>query len=207
MTIQIVGAGLGRTGTHSLKLAIERLLGGTCHHMMEVTDEQGPLWNAAFDGRAVNWDELLGDYCGIVDWPGAGVWREIAESFPDAPVLLSTRSSAEVWLESANNTIFKAFDTVAPEDAGGGQGDFVTAMMNSFCSDWDSPDEIKAAYEAHNAEVRATVSPDRLFEYQPGDGWTPLCAALALPAPDEPFPHSNSTAEFQSRRDGVEPGS
>ena len=79
-------------------------------------------------------------------------------------------------------------------------------MTKSFCSDWGSPDAIKACYEAHNAEVRATVPADRLFEYQPGDGWGPLCAALGLAEPDEPFPHSNSTAEFQERRGRSEPG-
>lgn len=206
MAIQLVGAGLGRTGTHSLKLAIERLLGGTCHHMMEVTEEQGPLWNDAFTGGTVDWPGLLGDYCAVVDWPGAGAWREIAEAFPEAPVLLSTRSSADVWLESANNTIFKAINAPRPEQTSGGQWDFVDSMMKSFCSDWDSPDVIKACYEAHNAEVRATVPADRLFEYQPGDGWGPLCAALGLAEPDEPFPHSNSTAEFQERRGRGEPG-
>ena len=71
MAIQLVGAGLGRTGTHSLKLAIERLLGGTCHHMMEVTEEQGPLWNDAFTGGTVDWPGLLGDYCSDWDRPDA----------------------------------------------------------------------------------------------------------------------------------------
>lgn len=200
MTIQLVGVGLGRTGTHSLKLALEVLLGGTCHHMMEVTDEQGPTWRGAFTGESTDWADFLSGYCAIVDWPGAGAWREITAAFPDAPVLLSTRSSADVWYESASNTIFKSIDSVAIEDAGS-QGSFVTAMMAAFHpGDWDDAGQLKAAYEAHNAAVREAIPAKRLFEYQPGDGWGPLCAALNMPEPDEPFPHTNTTADFQRRR-------
>ncbi len=105
MTIQLIGAGLGRTGTHSLKLALEQLLGGTCHHMMEVFShpDEVPVWDAAMRGEPVDYPALLGDYCAIVDYPGAAVWRELADAFPDAPVLLSTRESAQVWWDSASS--------------------------------------------------------------------------------------------------------
>ena len=199
MALQLVGVGVGRTGTHSLKLALEHLLGGTCHHMMEVTGEQGAAWHGAFTGDPPDWHDFLSDYVAIVDWPGAGAWRQITAAFPDVPVLLSTRSSAEVWFESASNTIFKAIDSV-PVDQAGHQAGFIEAMMSAFCDrDWNEPAAVKAAYEAHNAAVRDTIAPERLFEYQPGDGWGPLCAALKLPEPDEPFPHTNSTDAFQKR--------
>jgi len=124
----------------------------------------------------------------------------MAAAFPDAPVLLSTRESAEVWYESASNTIFQAIEASRVEDAGS-QSSFVEAMMASFHSgDWSDATQIKAAYEAHNAAVREAVPADRLFEYQPGDGWGPLCEALNMPEPDEPFPHTNTTAQFQKRR-------
>lgn len=198
MAIQLVGAGVGRTGTHALKLALEQLLGGTCHHMHEVTPDQTETWDDAFKGKAVDWAGFLEPYSAIVDWPGAGVWRQTSAAFPDAPVLLSTRSSADVWYKSASDTIFASID-VLPADAAGAQGGFVLSMMASFCDEWKNEDAIKAAYEAHNQDVRDTIPADRLFEYQPGDGWAPLCAALKLPEPDMDFPHTNSTAEFQSR--------
>ncbi len=197
MAIQLVGAGVGRTGTHSLKLALEQLLGGTCHHMMEVGTDQGPTWHQAYSGNAPDWHTFLGDYVAIVDWPGAGLWRDLAAAFPDAPVLLSTRSSADVWFESASRTIFQAIGSAR---ASGAQSDFIEALMNAFCSDFSDPTKVKAAYEAHNAEVRDTIDPDRLVEYQPGDGWGPLCQALGLPEPDAPFPHTNTTKQFQARR-------
>ena len=99
-------------------------------------------------------------------------------------------------VESASNTIFKAIASTPVEDAGS-QSAFIEPMMASFASNWKDDDIVKAAYEAHNAEVRATVPPDRLFEYQPDNGWDPLCEALNLPVPDIAFPHTNTTAEFQ----------
>lgn len=198
MTIQLVGAGLGRTGTMSLKLALERLLGGTCHHMMEVFGhpDEVPVWHAAMRGETVDYRQLLADYTAIVDYPGAAVWRELAAAFPDAPVLLSTRSSAEAWWESASNTILVR----RPNDVADDRRRMVDEMfLRSLGGDVSDREAMMAAYEAHNAAVRSEVPADRLVEYQPGDGWGPLCAALGLPEPDEPFPHTNTREEFRER--------
>ena len=105
--VKVVGAGVGRTGTHSLKLALEQLLGGACYHMVEVFDhlDHVPTWSAALKGERVDWEPVLGSYSAVVDWPGAGCWDAIAEAYPDAFVLLSTRADAETWWTSANATI------------------------------------------------------------------------------------------------------
>ena len=198
MTIHLVGAGLGRTGTMSLKLALERLLGGTCHHMMEVFGhpDEVPVWHAAMRGEPVDYPELLAGYTAIVDYPGAAVWRELAAAFPDAPVLLSTRSSAEAWWESASNTILVR----RPGDVADDRRHMVDEMfLRSLGGDITDREAMMAAYDAHNAAVRSEVPADRLVEYQPGDGWGPLCAALDLPVPDEPFPHTNTREEFRER--------
>lgn len=201
MTMQLIGAGLGRTGTMSLKLALERLLGGTCHHMKEVGahPEEVPFWHAAIRGEIVDYRTVLDGYTAIVDYPGAAVWHQLADAFPEAPVLLSTRASAEQWWQSASATILVRRDPV--DDAAREFWSMVTDMFAASLGDIDLTDEdaVKAAYEAHNAAVRATIPADRLFEYQPGDGWGPLCAALDLPEPDEPFPHTNTREEFRSR--------
>jgi hypothetical protein len=200
MTIQLVGAGLGRTGTMSLKLALERLLGGTCHHMMEVFGhpDEVPVWRAAIEGEDVDYAHLLAGYTAIVDYPGAAVWRELAAAFPEAPVLLSTRSSAEEWWQSASSTILvrRADDDT---DANGWRGMIDALFSRSLGGDVTDREAVMAAYEAHNAAVRSEIPPERLFEYQPGDGWAPLCAALGLPEPDEPFPHTNTREEFRER--------
>ena len=185
----------------SLKLALEHLLGGTCHHMMEVGNDptEVPIWHAAMCGDPVDFRALLDGYEAIVDYPGAAVWRELADTFADVPVLLSTRSSSQQWWESASSTIL--LRRTPTDDAARDRWSMVTDMFVKSLGvvDLTDGDAVMAAYDAHNAAVRATIAPERLFEYQPGDGWDPLCAALGVPEPDEPFPHTNTREEFRER--------
>lgn len=200
MSLRVVGAGLGRTGTHSLKLALERLLGAPCYHMLEVLThwEYAQYWRDAIDGKQVDWHVVMHGYAASVDWPAAAFWRELADSFPDAIVLLSTRSSAEVWWKSANETIFVINRTLPADPALVDFFEFPRVLLaKSFTPNWTDEREAIRAYEAHNAEVRASVPPGRLVDWQPGDGWEPLCTALGLPIPDEPFPHVNTTDDFR----------
>lgn len=200
MALRVVGAGLGRTGTHSLKLALEQLLGSPCYHMAEVFEhpEDIPVWHEAVRGHAVDWDALFDGYAAAVDWPPGAFWREISAAFPDAIVLLSTRASADAWWKSASDTIFQGIGRFPGMEDWRAMVEDLLRMR--FTPGWrDNEDEAKAAYERHNAAVRAAVPADRLVDWQPGDGWGPLCDTLGVPVPDEPFPHSNTTEEFRSR--------
>ena len=197
MTLQVVGAGAGRTGTHSLKVALEQLLGGTCHHMVECfgRPEQIAGFTASVDGEPVDWTALMADFTAMVDFPGSLFWREIAAANPDAPILLSTRD-ADGWYTSASNTIFVSMDSAPPEMQPWMQT--VKRMLHDrFSDDFENKDAMIAAYEAHNAAVRAEVPPQRLIDWTAGDGWGPICAALNVPVPDEPFPVTNTTKEFR----------
>src|SRR3954468_21981172 len=197
MTLQVVGAGLGRTGTHSLKLALERLLGGPCYHMIEVFGhpEHVDVWRRAAMGEPVDWEALFDGYVACVDWPGASFWHELADAFPDAPILLSTRDSAETWWQSASQTIFEVTRPM-PEDGGfAAMWDAITSAR--FTPKFFEHDQAVAAYERHNAGVRTEAPLDRLHQWQPGDGWEPLCRMLGVDVPDEPFPHVNSKEEFR----------
>lgn len=197
MTLQIVGAGAGRTGTHSLKVALEQLLGGTCHHMVECFGRPDQIagFTAAVDGEPVDWTALMADFTAMVDFPGSLFWREIAAANPDAPILLSTRD-ADGWYTSASNTIFVSMDSAPPEMQPWMQT--VKRMLHDrFSDDFENKDAMIAAYEAHNAAVRAEVPPQRLIDWTAGDGWGPICAALNVPVPDEPFPVTNTTKEFR----------
>lgn len=200
MTLRVVGAGLGRTGTHSLKLALEQLLGGPCYHMVEVFGhpEHVPVWHDAALGKPTDWDKLFEGYVATVDWPGASVWKDIADHYPDAIVLLSVRQSADAWWKSAHDTIFEGISRGAVAQENPAWFEMIQAMFTTFTTDWQNEDAAKAAYEAHNANVRATVPPKRLVDYTAGDGWEPLCKALGVPVPDAPFPHVNSTADFRA---------
>ncbi len=197
--MRIVGAGLGRTGTASLKAALERLLDAPCYHMFEVfaNPDHLPVWHEAIRGNPPEWREFLSGYAASVDWPAAIYYRELAELYPDATVLLSTRD-VDVWWRSANRTIFDSMRRGARDDPVS-QSFFpmTTEMLQStFSPSLDDEEACKAAYELHNQQVRDTIPHERLLEWHPGDGWEPICAALDLAVPDEPFPHANSTAEF-----------
>jgi hypothetical protein len=201
MTLRVVGAGLGRTGTHSLQLGLQRLLGGRCYHMLEVFGRPAdiPVWHAAARGTAPDWISFLADYDAAVDWPAAAFWSELADTFPDAMVLLSVRDDADAWWRSASRTIFEAIPRLAEDPTIGAQPAMITDLLASrFTPNWQDEREAKAAYIRHNETVRTSVDPERLVEWRPADGWEPICVALGLPVPDEPFPHVNTTEDFRA---------
>jgi hypothetical protein len=200
MALTLVGAGLGRTGTLSLKQALERLIGQPCYHMLEVFGREDHVakWQEAIDGTLPDWDALFEGFAAVVDWPAAAFWREIADANPDAPVLLSTRATPDEWWQSADRTILEVFRSEATEDNAWHKM-VVDLFEKRFVHDFLDAGTAKAAYVRHNEEVRRTIDPHRLVEWQPGDSWEPLCAALGVDVPDEPFPHTNTTEEFRSR--------
>jgi hypothetical protein len=204
MALQVVGAGVGRTGTHSLKLALEQLLGGTCHHMVEMFErpDQIDSFTAAIDGEPTDWTAVMADFTAMVDFPGSLFWREMAEAFPDAPVLLSTRDP-EGWYRSASNTIFLTFDRTPPELRPWMEA-VRRGLRDRFSDDFGNEDAMIAAYETHNAAVRAEVPAERLIDWTPADGWGPICAGLGRSVPDEPFPLTNTTKEFREML-GIDP--
>ena len=209
MSLRIVGAGLGRTGTASLQLALERLTGGRCYHMRETFErpEHSAVWQAAVDGEPVDWTAFLGEWSATVDWPACTFWREIAAANPGAPVLLSVRQSPEQWWGSFSQTIVKQLHKPVPpgEPEWSERRAMVLGLVErTLGPGWPEHDVAVAGYERHNAAVRAEVEPGRLCEWTPGDGWAPLCAALGVDEPDEPFPHTNTTADFQSSA-GLDP--
>ena len=198
MPLRVIGAGIGRTGTHSLKLALEQLLGAPCYHMIELFGRPDDVaqFRVAMEGGRADWATVFDGYAAEVDWPASAFYPELMEEYPDAVVLLSTRSDPEAWWRSANETIFpaisRAIDDPPPLEA------MVLELVSArFTPDWQQHDAAVEAYEAHNRRVRELVPADRLVEWQPGDGWGPLCGALGVAEPDVAFPHVNTTDEFR----------
>lgn len=196
MSLRVIGAGLGRTGTSSLKLALELLLGGRCYHMMEVFPRPAdiPIWHAAACGGTVDWQALCAGFTAAIDWPACAFWEPLSVVYPEALIVLSTRP-AEAWWRSASETIFPA---MLREDNDWRRMIDAVLAHNGITDVTDKAHCI-AAYESHNARVRERAPAARLLEWQPGAGWEPLCAALGADVPDTPFPHANSTAEFTAR--------
>ena len=196
--LRVVGAGLPRTGTHSLKSALERLLGGPCYHMTELPDHPFDLpgWHTALEGGEPDWDAVLAGYVAAVDWPASMFWEPLSALHPEAVILLSQRDSAATWYASAAATIVAPCG--AARDPGWDKGRDALLLMEQFAGreDWDTPEVLMSAYERHNDHVRRTAPSDRLVEWRPGDGWTPICDALGLPLPDEPFPWTNRREDW-----------
>lgn len=199
MTLRVVGAGLPRTGTSSLRQALEALLGGPCLHMSAIPNHPfnlGAGWQSALDGAVPDWAQLLDGYVAAVDWPASMFWRELSAAYPDALVLLSLRETAEVWLQSAEATILPVARMAQARDWSDGR-DLLTLLERfTGTTRWDEPATLIAAYERHNAAVRAGVPPQRLLEWHAVQGWPPICQAIGLPIPDRPFPWTNRRGDW-----------
>jgi hypothetical protein len=211
MTLEIIGPGFGRTGTNSLRLALERIGFGPCHHMYELSlhREQVPLWMAAAEGRAVDWAAVSAGSRSQMDWPGARYWRELVAAFPAARVILTVRP-ADAWYRSFSATI--APEVLGPPSADEPAAIARRAMQREIIArqvfDERMHDRARAiaVFEAHNAEVRRSIPAERLLVFEVTEGWAPLCGFLGVPVPETPFPKTNSAREFHSGTWVAKPG-
>lgn len=201
MALDIIGAGFGRTGTNSLKIALEHLGFGPCHHMFEVRDhpELLPDWEAAARGEPVDWDEVFDGYRSQVDWPGARYWRELARHYPEARVILTVRDP-DAWFDSVQATIapFVAARGTHPSphvNAIAEMG-YQTVTVQVFDDRMSDRAHATRVFRDHVAEVQAEIPADRLLTFDLRDGWRPLCDFLGVAVPDMPFPKTNSSKEF-----------
>ena len=205
MALELIGAGLGRTGTLSLKAALERIGYGPCYHMIEVltAPERARDWLQQTRSGSRDWDAIFRGYRATVDWPAAAFWRELVERYPDAKVLLSLRD-ADRWYESVMNTIYHVMTGEIPERAPQTLRDFhamVYALIfeRTFGGRLQDRAHAKRVFEEHNQAVIDAIPASRLLVYRPGDGWEPICRFLDVPVPDEDFPHLNDTAWYRER--------
>ena len=207
MALKVIGTGFGRTGTHSLKLALEMLGAGPCYHMMEVFahPDHIALWHGLCDGGRSDFDAVLSGFPSVVDWPTTYFWRTLIAQNPDAKVL-HTERPAEEWYQSISQTIFPALQRVLPADAPepwpaarAHQAMIVRLILEGeFGGDLSRENAIRV-YQAHNEAVRHAVPREKLLVFNARDGWEPLCAFLGVPVPAAPYPKTNSTDEFRVR--------
>jgi hypothetical protein len=198
--MDVIGVGFGRTGTLSLKAALEELGFGPCMHMIPVLAdaERATLFKKAADGDSDSLDAAMDGYRSTVDWPGTFFWRDLVERHPDAKVLLTVRDP-EKWYDSAYRTIYRA--ATAPRVS----VDVAPALDMAHATVWDGTFGGRFAdrefalrtFEEHNAAVRRDVPAGRLLEFEVAQGWEPLCDFLGRPVPDGPFPRLNDAAAFQ----------
>jgi hypothetical protein len=198
MAISVIGPAFGRMGTMSLKSALERLGFGPCYHMFEVYEaEHEAVWTEVINGGAADWGAVFLGYRSVVDWPSCTYWKQIWAQYPEARIVLARRD-ADAWFSSMKQTIFQALRSRS-EDESRNRWRVQTRKLifeQTFGNDFTRAHCIDVL-RAHEADVIASVPPEKLLVYEVGSGWEPLCAFLNVPVPSEPFPHSNTTAEFR----------
>jgi hypothetical protein len=196
MALQVIGAGLGRTATFSLKFALEHLGLGPCYHMSEVfagARRNVPLWLDAVREKP-DWDAIFDGFESTTDYPACTYWRELADFYPEAKVILTVRDP-DSWFDSVSATIF------SDHMQGPLVGTPIGAMMQGVIFDeLDGPVNDRAFmtewFERRNQQVIDALPRERLLVYTPKQGWEPLCDFLGVPVPDGLFPRVNSRDEL-----------
>ncbi len=215
MGLDVIGAGLGRTGTTSLKAALERLGFGPCYHMTELFEHPEHLetWRAAVRGEPVDWEGPLEHYRSTLDWPGAPFYKNLMREYPEARVILTVRDP-DRWYESTLNTIYEMNSTASSplftllswfvpqvrnvRNAVGIVDDL--AWRETFGGRFEDRGHAISVFNEWNEGVKRHVPAEKLLVYDVKEGWGPLCEFLGVEAPeDEPFPHLNDTGIFRRR--------
>jgi hypothetical protein len=200
MSLKIIGAGLGRTGTMSLKVALEQLGFGPCYHMIEVfahMPESLRQWEAAARGEP-DWDAIFSGYAATVDYPGCTFWRELVAEYPDAKVILSTRNPAS-WFESVSKTIFGPFSRGMIGNSPAGPFFDSTVFTDFDQARMDDQVYMTDFFERWNAAVIAEVPSERLLVFEARQGWEPLCDFLGVSVPKTAYPRVNSREDWGNR--------
>jgi len=206
MTLKLIGAGLGRTGTASLKIALEQIGYGPCYHMREVfpRPDAHVFWRDAFaqslqpGGVTLDYAKVFEGFVSTVDWPACHFWRDLAIRYPDAKVLLSLRDP-ESWWKSVQATIFNPIKRAlaAPEVGSPAMVQmFKNLVAAAIGCDLDDKESVLAMFKRHNEAVITQVPKDRLLVFEALQGWEPLCRFLDVPVPGTPYPKTNTTEDF-----------
>ena len=205
MALKIIGAGFGRTGTLSLKVALEQLGYGPCHHMKEVmlNNDQAEWFSQASKGVEVDWHEVFNKYSSAVDWPAAAYYQELADSFPDAKIVLGVRDP-DAWYESVENTIFRVIPNfpkwvrfIFPRSDKVFNMIEKTIWQGEFSGQFEDKGTAIQVFNERIETIKKMFPPERLLIHTSKDGWEPLCEFLDVEIPETPYPWVNDSAKIK----------
>ena len=202
--MKVFGAGFGRTGTMSLKFALEKLRIGPCYHMREVVSRPShiKLWYDISRGEHPNWNRLFSGFNSAVDFPVCLFYKQLINIFPEAKFILTLRDF-DTWYISTANTIYKV-PSILPdwfERVVYPIRMFIVMQVNLiwvglFKNNFSDRESTKLVYYEHIESVKKIIPADKLLIYNVKEGWEPLCEFLDVDVPDIPFPKVNDTAEM-----------
>ena len=216
MTLKVIGAGMVRTGTSSLKAALSELGFGPCYQMRELLShpEQVTFWSMASGGQAIDWEELFQDYRATVDFPSYRYYERLLQYYPDAKVILTVRDP-QAWYESVLNTIYQVVEPQTgqqflkslklPDSPRTRALERVWTLVEQELWQSDFPGKLAdqqyaiEVFNQHLEFVKQNVPSKRLLVYQITEGWSSLCRFLDVPVPNKAFAHLNERATFKPR--------
>jgi hypothetical protein len=219
MALKVIGAGFGRTGTMSLKHALEYLGFGPCYHMIELTNEPGRVsaWEKAANGNLSALEGIFQDFQSVTDFPGCLFYNELLKKYPNAKVILTIRDP-EDWFRSASKTIFKSYPSsrqLIEIIFGYPFRERIRLLMRvgwlinklifhrTFKFQFRNKKKAIEIYKNHNAKVVRDIPAEQLLIYDISEGWEPLCRFLGVPVPDRPFPNTNSSSHFVNMKNAT----
>ncbi|KAL2070830.1 hypothetical protein VTL71DRAFT_13856 [Oculimacula yallundae] len=222
-TIEVIGAGMARTGTMSMQLALERIMEGPVNHggknFMTGTEENNRIWTSVLHAKLAGEKELLmkllrerlTGYIGFCDWPAGFCIPELLEMYPEAKFVLVLRDQDKWWksFEEVVKTPLSLLPRVLSQISPGIRwiGQFTEGLQDCSSMNQEAygyPREWGPhSLEAHNTLVLDLVPKERLLVMKLGEGWEPICKFLGKPVPDEPFPHANEAAALEEMVQGL----
>ncbi len=200
MALKVIGAGFGRTGTLSLKIALEQLGFGKCYHMVEILRKPSHmrLWTQIMHGVYTDWEAIFKGYQSALDWPVAAYYRDLMDAYPEAHVILTVREP-DSWRRSIMTTFYQAqrafvvrITRVIPT-----LHQFLAAMDTTlwqgiFQDRLEDKQHAIQIFKNHVEEVKRVVTEERLLVFDARQGWEPLCSFLNVPVPvGQPYPHKH----------------
>lgn len=206
--MDVIGAGFGRTGTLSLKAALEQLGFGSCQHMFDIIGNPDRIaaWQAVVEGGRADWGKLLDGFRSAVDWPACTYYAELAAAFPRAKVILTVRPAGS-WYESMRTTLYAIYQAAASGKLSAGElpppsPDYARMTREllweqTFGGRFADRDHAIGVYKAHIAQVKHILPAERLLVFQVSEGWQPLTRFLGVPVPSAPFPRLNDAATMR----------
>jgi len=207
MTLHVIGAGFGRTGTLSLKQALDELGQGPTYHMEEVFRHPSHVrrWLAYADGGTADWARIFRGYGSAVDFPASCAWRDLAREYPSAKVVLTVRDPHAWWLSTATTiyptrTMFPAWvRRLVPFTQRWLDMTDRLIWSGIFGGRFEDRAHATSVFEAHSRAVQERCDPERLLTFDVAQGWGPLCEFLGVPVPPGPFPHVNDSRSLRRR--------
>ena len=215
--LKVIGIGFPRTGTNTLRVALNMLGFGPCYHFWEYAAHPDhanmvKFWAnveslvASNEPNRIQWEAFFTkyDYESGCDQPLSVYWRELMAAYPNGKFILTVRDPYK-WYQSYAKTCVKSWNLerwilsyICPH--------FIThtKCLNRFLKDNNidvdnfKEKEAVKSFNAFIERVKDEIKDEsRLLIYDVSDGWQPLCQFLDVEIPkDKEFPVTNNQANY-----------